>query len=592
MAEITLKQRYVLQKQLGGGGEGTVYQATASDGTAVAVKELHGLYSDPEQHHLESQLRVLASLEGIPGIPHIQERGFIGGRYYIVSQFIEGESLEQMVASGRRFGIQEAKQFMNNMLETVQNCHEHGIIIRDIKPDNIKMNGRPWIVDINSLGDAYAESQTVGVGTLGYVAPEQRDNEAVFASDIYSLGKTVYRAMTGRKVSGSRELSDEDFAVMGKIDSGLAGIIQKMCQPELSQRYQSAVEVLHDLDIGHVTEPLAVVATAVAKQKTKAPRLSWLDALWIASSPSDGPIKIGEYKIVHPLGNGYVIIDKKRNILFGTADRPLSADEARNSHWIQDGEEGFIMTFLEGHWRGLRRDGSFSGTTIKGFDYIPLSDNPIVWNRKVYAKYKVGGSIAAKYLTEDGENMPAFLGKATIIHGQQGDYAVVKESDTLVKIVDEDLRPVFGGTQNKFLQYSSKGGLEVMIFDTATQDGTYSPIVVDIDGNDLYKVSSPDFRRDYVVDLSYTEPTAASDGRVFRQLDAPYHYMVPQHIIADQYGTIVWEGSSRVTNMQITNPNTLRIQLERESFTDVDISPQDVRIRNLPPPVPSDTRNL
>ena len=156
MTEITLGQRYRLTKQIGRGGEGTVFRAETSNGRAVAVKELHGLYvSDLEQHHLESRLRVLANLEGIPGIPQIQERGFIGGRYYIVSQLIEGDSLEQMVKSGKRFDLEEAKEFMTSMLETMQRCHERGIIIRDIKPENIKTNGRPWIVDINALGDAY-----------------------------------------------------------------------------------------------------------------------------------------------------------------------------------------------------------------------------------------------------------------------------------------------------------------------------------------------------------------------------------------------------------------------------------------------------
>jgi len=579
MTEITLRQRYRLTQQIGRGGEGTVYRAETSNGRAVAVKELHGLYLDLEQHHLESQLHVLQNLEGIPGIPQIQERGFIGGRYYIVSQLIEGDSLEQMVASGKRFNLQEAKEFMTYMLETMQCCHERGIIIRDIKPENIKTNGRPWIVDINALGDAYAESQTLAVGTLGYAAPEQKDCQAVFASDIYSLGKTVYRMITGRTVSGTKELNDQDFAVMRQIDSGLAGIIQKMCQPELERRYGSAAEVLHDLEIGHVTAPLVAVAQPLAVQRPT--RLSWWQLLLKRRE------RIGDYSKVR-YGNGYVIIDRLGNLCYGTAERPLTKEEATFTHphnGVTAGEDPVLLHHRDGHTGLLHKDGSFHVKTVAGVDYIPLKDQPlIVWNGKKYTRYhdcsnwpKIVG------LTEDGERMPEFLTKATVVHGLRGDYAVIPESETLVRIVDKNLNLVFGGTQTKFLQYSSAGGLEVMVFDTATHCGAYLPIVVGIDGNMLYNVK--DTRGlNYIVDLSYTKPAATSDGRVFRQLDkrSPSRGTTDStHVIADQHGTIVWRGYQRVTDMQITNPNILRIQLDGEFLREVDVSDarKAVRIR-------------
>jgi hypothetical protein len=288
--------------------------------------------------------------------------------------------------------------------------------------------------------------------------------------------------------------------------------------------------------------------------------------------------RIGDYSKVR-YGSGYVIIDRLGNLCYGTAERPLTKEEATFTHphnGVTAGEDPVLLHHRDGHTGLLHKDGSFQVKTVAGVDYIPLKDQPpIVWNGKKYTRYhncsnwpKIVG------LTEDGERMPEFLTKATVIHGLHGDYAVISESETLVRIVDKNLMPVFGGTQTKFLQYSSEGGLEVMVFDTTTQTGKYSPLVVDIDGKLLYHVT--DARGlNYIVDLSRTKPVATSDGRVFRQLDkrsSSQNTTDPSRVIADQHGTIVWKGYERVTDMQIINSNTLRIQLDRESFMDVDIS--------------------
>lgn len=262
---ITLNSnKYVVGELLGGGAEGLVFRASSDVNQELVIKELKGGNSailgerDPEISNKRRQLELLVNLNGITGIPVIHDHG-IGafGHYYVVMDYVVGDTLEDCVTKRKRYDVNEAKDILQQLLLILQKCHSKGIYHRDVKPVNIKYDqGRVTLIDFGTIADAMQETRTLAVGTLGYVSPEQRNDETITpASDIYSAGKTLYRLLTERKISATQELKHVDFEPLSSVyGTGFSHILEKMCEPNRERRYQNAKEVLEDLVKGDVTE--------------------------------------------------------------------------------------------------------------------------------------------------------------------------------------------------------------------------------------------------------------------------------------------------------------------------------------------------
>jgi serine/threonine-protein kinase len=138
-----------------------------------------------------------------PNILHVYDAGFSDGVYYIVMAFVDGGSLKEMIMRGP-LEMEYAVSVVAQIADALHHAHQHGLVHRDVKPNNILMtrDGRPLLTD---FGIAKAVHESTGltrtgtsIGTPEYMAPEQIQGQKVDArTDIYALGIVLYEALTG-----------------------------------------------------------------------------------------------------------------------------------------------------------------------------------------------------------------------------------------------------------------------------------------------------------------------------------------------------------------------------------------------------------
>ncbi len=234
--------RYQLQEVLGRGGFGEVWQALDPIlHRTVAVKTLR---RDRELSAaaLESFLnegRHLAQLKH-PGIVSVYDVGVEQGRAYIVSEFIDGTTLQKLIDQ-QTFTWQEASLLVAAIADALQKAHEANIFHRDIKPSNILMDRRgvPHVAD---FGLAVTEEQQMfesvsTLGTFGYMPPEQVNGQSQLAdgrADIYSLGVILYRLLTERLPFIAKDIEQYRVQVLQRAPRPLRSIIPTLPE-ELEQ---------------------------------------------------------------------------------------------------------------------------------------------------------------------------------------------------------------------------------------------------------------------------------------------------------------------------------------------------------------------
>ncbi len=180
---------------------------------------------------------------------------------YLIQQFIPGEDLLNELKKQGTFDQTKIRELLNELLPILQFIHDNKVIHRDLKPDNImrrQVDGKLILIDFGvakQKGGTLLTQQGTTVGTPGYAPIEQMNGVTYPASDLYSLGVTCIRLMTGclRKLDGSDELFNHlegGWAWRDKLPSGitvtteLGDILDKLLQDYAKQRYQSAAEVL------------------------------------------------------------------------------------------------------------------------------------------------------------------------------------------------------------------------------------------------------------------------------------------------------------------------------------------------------------
>ncbi len=177
-------------------------------------------------------------------------------RQYLVQEFIDGENLAQTLKSHGYFSETQIRNLLNNLLPVFEFIHSRQVIHRDIKPENIifRQDGQLVLVDFGAAKYATQTALAVTgtrIGTAGYTAPEQAKGKAIHASDIYSLGVTCLCLLT--EVEPIDLFDDSEFEWVWRehlktsVSSELGQILDKMIQPAIKKRYQSATEVLQDL---------------------------------------------------------------------------------------------------------------------------------------------------------------------------------------------------------------------------------------------------------------------------------------------------------------------------------------------------------
>jgi eukaryotic-like serine/threonine-protein kinase len=198
--------RYVLEELVGAGGMSGVYRAIDQLlERTVALKILHDYYGADEAtiERFRREARAAAQLSH-PGIVTVIDRGEDGGRHFIVFEHVEGEDLKALIARSGRLPVRRALELAIAIGEALAFAHAHGLVHRDVKPQNVLLDGdgQAKVTDFGIARSINVQSVTESgtvLGTSDYMAPEQASGSAVDAhTDVYSLGVVLFELLTGK----------------------------------------------------------------------------------------------------------------------------------------------------------------------------------------------------------------------------------------------------------------------------------------------------------------------------------------------------------------------------------------------------------
>jgi serine/threonine protein kinase len=198
--------RYRVEEVLGSGGMALVYRARDEElDRPVAIKVLADNLAadDAFRKRFLREARLAAQLAH-PNVVRVFDSGEAGGRPYIVMEYVEGETLAELLARRGRLSPAEAVELALQVCSGLEHAHHAGLVHRDVKPQNliIRGDGTIKIVDFgiarSAQGTQLTETGSV-LGTAAYLAPEQAAGEEVTpATDVYALGVVLYEMLAGR----------------------------------------------------------------------------------------------------------------------------------------------------------------------------------------------------------------------------------------------------------------------------------------------------------------------------------------------------------------------------------------------------------
>jgi len=222
-----------------------------------------------------------------PQIPEVLAHFEIQARQYLVQSLIQGQTLAQQLAVEGVFSETQIRQLLNELLPVLQFVHNQGVIHRDINPENLirrSVDQQLILVDFGAAKittkTALAKTGTL-IGSAAYTAPEQLIGKAVFASDLYSLGITCIHLLTEihpfdlfNSWEGTWVWRDY---LSHSVTPELCKILDKMLSSSVNQRYQSAEEILKDLNPKPKLAPTPPVQPAISSPLVKSKSLtpSW-----------------------------------------------------------------------------------------------------------------------------------------------------------------------------------------------------------------------------------------------------------------------------------------------------------------------------
>ncbi|MFB2834266.1 protein kinase domain-containing protein [Floridanema evergladense] len=265
-AKLLLRERYRAIKPIGQGGFGRTFLAIDEDKPSkpsCVIKQFfplaQGTNNSQKAAELFNQEAVqLDELGKHLQIPELLAYFTQDNRQYLIQQFIDGQTLSQELIHKGTFNEVQIRQLLNDLLPILEFVHSHGVIHRDVKPDNIirrTSDNKLFLVDFGAAkANVNSNLQKTGtsIGSPQYVAPEQYRGKAVFSSDIYSLGATCIHLLTAMSPFDLYNLEEDTWIwqqfLPHPISNSMSRILDKMLEIAINKRYQSAAEVLKDLN--------------------------------------------------------------------------------------------------------------------------------------------------------------------------------------------------------------------------------------------------------------------------------------------------------------------------------------------------------
>lgn len=272
-----LDNRYEILEVIGSGGMAVVYKALCHKlNRYVAVKILRDdLAVDKEfRRRFETESKAAGMLSH-PNIVSVYDVSRDSNPEYIVMELIEGVTLKQYMTSKGALGWKEVVHFTTQIAKALSHAHSRGIVHRDIKPHNIMID-KDGSIKVADFGIARLENSqntltTEALGSVHYISPEQAKGEPVDArSDIYSLGIVMYEMLTGKlpfdgdspvavAIQHINSSPTAPHELVPDIPESLEAITIKAMNPDINERYQSADELLADLEAFRKQSSAAVI---------------------------------------------------------------------------------------------------------------------------------------------------------------------------------------------------------------------------------------------------------------------------------------------------------------------------------------------
>jgi sugar lactone lactonase YvrE len=316
---------YRIIREHGRGGMGAVFQALSPEGATVALKTvLLPERGDPRARweaieRFQREARAARTLDH-PNICQVLDFGADEDTLYIVMEFLDGETVRQLIDLGGAIELRRAVQIVRGVAEAIAHAHDEGVIHRDIKPGNIMIlhSGQVKLTDFGVAAIVREAGEPQGGETTGtplYMSPEQARGEEVDArSDIFSLGATFYEMLTGRrpfqgddpKMAMNRILTMDPPPIPG-LPAPISRILEQCLRKDPKERFQSARDMLAALSAADVEGALDATGGLPIAEPTAAPR-RWhpLARLvrgrkrWVALTAAAGLLAVGALAMLRP----------------------------------------------------------------------------------------------------------------------------------------------------------------------------------------------------------------------------------------------------------------------------------------------------
>lgn len=236
--------KYIIERKIAEGGFGVVYQARDTiEGVRVALKMPYAhLLSNETLEEFRQEVRLVARLDH-PNILPLKYADYIDGKFVIVTA-LGKMSLDDRLQ--RRLSPSLALEYTDQMLSAVSYAHSQRVVHCDIKPDNFLLfeGDRVRLTDFGIARVAQHTLQGSGAGTLGYVSPEQAMGHVSMRSDVFSLGITFYRMLTGRLPSYPYEWPPTGFdRLRSKVHPDFIALLKRSMEFDARKRFRDAVQM-------------------------------------------------------------------------------------------------------------------------------------------------------------------------------------------------------------------------------------------------------------------------------------------------------------------------------------------------------------